>query len=139
MSQYQERQLIFSDEVETILASAGLADDARAKYRHTVMTTQMSPLEAAEYVTSGAYREVLSIGDVPETVSIMQEYEYSSPEHAIFSLAEYSGLGHEAVPAFRAAWMRSVNEGSDPFQRVVALAVDTYVSQDADLLPRRKV
>ena len=62
--------------------------------------------------------------------------DYLSPEHALVSFAEYSGLGYETVPAFRAAWMRAVEEYQDPFQRARELAIQLYTSRDADLLPR---
>ncbi len=62
--------------------------------------------------------------------------DYLSPEHALVSFAEYSGLGYETVPAFRAAWLRGVEDYQDPFQRARELAIQLYTSRDADLLPR---
>ena len=70
-------------------------------------------------------------------ISIKPEHEYSSPEDAIYSLAEYSGLGYEVVPALRAVWKRAINEFEPPFDRAVKLATDLYQSKDADLLPTK--
>ena len=64
--------------------------------------------------------------------------EYGSPEHAIYSMAEYSGLGYEIIPALRGAWLRGVRDGDVPFSRAYELATDLYDSQDADLLPKKK-
>ena len=64
--------------------------------------------------------------------------EYGSPEHAIYSMAEYSGLGYEIIPALRGAWLRGVRDGDVPFNRAYELATDLYDSQDADLLPKKK-
>ena len=68
------------------------------------------------------------------------EEDYQSPEHAIVAFAEYSGLGYEVIPAFRAAWMRGVNDHEDPFERAKSLAINLYDNEkDIDLLPNRKV
>lgn len=71
------------------------------------------------------------------SVEILSYEEYASDEHAIFSLAEYSDLGHEIIPAIRAAWLRAQRDGEDPFERAVLLASALYDSLDADLLPVR--
>jgi starvation-inducible DNA-binding protein len=68
---------------------------------------------------------------------IKPESAYSSPEDAIYSLAEYSGLGYEAVPAFRAVWKRAIDNYEPPFNRAVELATMLYVSRDSDLLPKK--
>lgn len=70
------------------------------------------------------------------TVQILPEEEYDSPEHVIIACAEYSGLGYETIPAFRATWLRAVRDLEDPYQRVKDLATLTYRSDDADLLPK---
>jgi hypothetical protein len=71
------------------------------------------------------------------TVTLLEEHEYYSPEHAIVAMAEYSGLGYDVIPALRAAWLRGVDEREDPFERAKALAVDCYDNdRDSDLLPR---
>lgn len=70
------------------------------------------------------------------TVTLLEEHEYESPEHAIVAFAEYSGLGYEIIPALRASWLRAVGEREDPFSRAKELATLTYSSIDADLLPK---
>jgi hypothetical protein len=72
------------------------------------------------------------------TVELKSEEEYETPEYAIFAMTEYSGLGYEAEPAFRAAWLRAVRNNENPFKRAAVLAVMTYDSMDSDLLPKRK-
>lgn len=72
-------------------------------------------------------------------VSIESKESYMSPEHAILCFAEFSGLGYDAVPAFRAAWIRGVTAGEDPFERASQLATTMYNSKDADLLPHKKI
>jgi len=64
--------------------------------------------------------------------------EYGSPEHAIYSMAEYSGLGYEIIPALRGAWLRGVRDGDTPFNRAYDLATKLYTSKDADLLPKKR-
>lgn len=75
---------------------------------------------------------------IDESMVFLQDSvdDYMSPEHALVAFAEYSGLGYESVPAFRAAWLRAVERGLDPFDRAKVLAIDLYTSPDADLLPR---
>jgi starvation-inducible DNA-binding protein len=63
--------------------------------------------------------------------------DYASVSDAILSLTEISGLGYGTEVAFKAAWMRAINEGSDPYARVKDLALNTYSSKDADLLPEK--
>lgn len=62
--------------------------------------------------------------------------EYESAEHAIIELAEYSGLGYEIIPSLRASWKRGVDANENGFERARELAVMTYDSEDADLLPQ---
>jgi hypothetical protein len=71
------------------------------------------------------------------SVEILPYEEYASDEHAIFSLAEYSDLGYEVIPAIRAAWLRGQRNGEEPFERAALLASALYDSPDADLLPVR--
>jgi hypothetical protein len=71
------------------------------------------------------------------TVSILPEDEYESREHAVFALAEYSGLGYETIPAIRAAWIRGIKNNENPFERAAVLASALYNSPDADLLPKK--
>jgi starvation-inducible DNA-binding protein len=71
-------------------------------------------------------------------VALKSATEYGSPEHAIFSMAEYSSLGYEAIPALRGAWLRAVRDGDIPFERAYSLATKLYESKDADLLPKKR-
>jgi starvation-inducible DNA-binding protein len=70
-------------------------------------------------------------------VALKSADEYGSPEHAIFSMAEYSGMGYEVIPALRGAWLRGVRDGDVPFSRAYELATKLYESKDADLLPKK--
>ena len=80
------------------------------------------------------------LADSELIIALKEENEYQSPEHAIVAFAEYSGLGYETVPAFRAAWMRGVDNREDPFERAKSLAINLYKnSKDTDLLPRKFV
>jgi starvation-inducible DNA-binding protein len=72
------------------------------------------------------------------TVELKDESAYNSPEEAIYSLAEFSGLGYEIVPALRAAWKRGVRDNVSAFKRAADLAIETYESIDSDLLPNAK-
>jgi hypothetical protein len=67
------------------------------------------------------------------------ETNFSSPEHAIFSLAESSTLGYDAIPAIRAAWLRGVRDEESAFDRARDLAVNLYESRDSDLLPSEEL
>jgi hypothetical protein len=72
-------------------------------------------------------------------VSILDREEYANEEHAIYSLAEFSGLGYEAIPAIRASWMRGARDGESGFDRASDLAINLYGSRDADLLPNKEL
>jgi hypothetical protein len=72
------------------------------------------------------------------TVEIKAESDYQSPEDAIYALSEFSGLGYEAEFPIRASWLRAVKGNQNPFNRASELAINTYDSQDADLLPIRE-
>jgi starvation-inducible DNA-binding protein len=69
-------------------------------------------------------------------IELKDESEYSDPEEAIYAFTEFSGLGHESAPIFRAAWKRGVNASESPFDRAANLAIYLYDSEDADLLPK---
>lgn len=71
-------------------------------------------------------------------VSLRSEEDYEYPEDAILAMTEYSGFGYEAEPAIRAAWLRGVRNGDDPFIRASLLASLGYESLDADLLPEQE-
>jgi hypothetical protein len=83
---------------------------------------------------------VASISDELRLEAVLRPQEfYETDEHAIFSIAEFSDLGYEVLPAIRAAWMRAIREGDNPFDRAVVLASALYESPDADLLPTRGI
>ena len=67
------------------------------------------------------------------------EEEYDSPEEAIFSMTEFSGLGYDAEQAFRASWLRALRNNDNPYKRASLLATMTYDALDSDLLPTREV
>ena len=69
-------------------------------------------------------------------IELRAQDEYETTEHAITEFAEYSGLGYEVIPALRAAWKRGVDNNESGFDRARELAVMTYDSEDADLLPQ---
>lgn len=69
-------------------------------------------------------------------VILMPKEEYASKEHAIYSLAEYSGLGYEVIPSIRASWLRAEKQGEDPYDRALDLSINLYYSKDSDLLPK---
>jgi hypothetical protein len=85
---------------------------------------------ATEAITASA------IASTELIIALKEENEYQSPEHAIVAFAEYSGLGYEVIPAFRAAWIRAVDSHEVPFERAQELAINLYSSRDADLLPK---
>lgn len=89
--------------------------------------------EDMELLLATAYAEAQLITELKE------ESEYESPEEAIFSMTEFSGLGYDAEQAFRASWLRAIRNNDNPFKRVSLLASMTYDSLDADLLPTREV
>jgi hypothetical protein len=70
------------------------------------------------------------------SISLKDADEYSSPEEAVLALTEYLGLGYEAEPAVRAAWLRGVDAGESPYHRAESMAEYGHSSDDADLLPR---
>jgi hypothetical protein len=70
-------------------------------------------------------------------ITIQDESFYATPEHAIFAITAYAGLGFEVISAFRASWLRAVRENDNPFERTRSLAVDLYSAHDADLLPKK--
>jgi hypothetical protein len=88
-----------------------------------------STIKASAALTAAAF------ADRDLYIELKDESEYENPEEALLAFAEYSGLGYESIPTFRAAWRRGVNAGESPFDRAANLAIDLYDSEDADLLP----
>jgi starvation-inducible DNA-binding protein len=85
---------------------------------------------------SGLTASIVASRDL--SIAIKPELDYDGPEDAIYSLAEYSGLGYEVVPALRAVWKRAIDDYEPPFDRAVQLATKLYQSKDADLLPTKQ-
>jgi hypothetical protein len=85
--------------------------------------------DSLELLLASAY------ADEQLTVTLLDEHDYQSPEHAIVAFAELSGQGYEIIPALRAAWLRGVRDKESPFARTAVLASALYNSKDADLLP----
>lgn len=72
----------------------------------------------------------------PLTAALPEEHTFSTDEQAILAITEYLGLGYEAEPAVRAAWIRGVRDGESPYHRAVCMAQYVFESSDADLLPK---
>lgn len=87
-------------------------------------------------ITAGAAVDYDSYIDSQLDVSVLSRENYASNEHAIYSMAEYSGFGYEIIPSLKASWIRGEKAGEDPFERALELAVNLYESTDSDLLPR---
>lgn len=92
-------------------------------------------LPSAHVKSSGS---LTASGDLSEHLVVELKDSYDSPEEAIFALTEYMGLGYEAEPAVRAAWIRAVKNEESPYQRALHMAQYTFDSKDADLLPKPK-
>ena len=71
-------------------------------------------------------------------IELQDESMYEGPEEALVAMAEYSGLGYETIPVFRAAWRRGVANNESPFDRAARLSIDLYDSEDSDLLPKQE-
>lgn len=67
--------------------------------------------------------------------SLKDPTEYNSIEETIVALTEASGLGYDAEFALKAAWMRAVRDGDNPFERAKLLALSPATSVDIELLP----
>jgi len=87
--------------------------------------------EIEEELAAVEFQDELAV-NAPETNT------YSSTKDAILALTEYSGLGYEAEFAIKAAWIRGIDSGDNPYARARELATSTYDSSDADLLPVRQ-
>lgn len=72
------------------------------------------------------------------TVEMKDRSDYESEEDAILAMTEFSGYGYEAETAIKAAWLRGIRDGQDPFERAFGLAQFGSTSIDADLLPTRQ-
>ena len=70
------------------------------------------------------------------SVVLGDESDYESPEQFVLACTEFMGLGYEAEPAVRAAWLRAVDAGESPYSRLKSMAEYAFESSDADLLPK---
>jgi len=79
----------------------------------------------------------VEVADLEEelTIALRRPQDYETIASAVLAITEYSGLGYESEPAFKAAWLRALNDGEDPFIRALSMAELKYNSKDADLLP----
>lgn len=68
----------------------------------------------------------------------LEENTFSNTENAIIALTELSGLGYSSEYALKASWMRAIKNNENPYKRARELAISTYNSKDADLLPKRE-
>lgn len=68
----------------------------------------------------------------------LKENIFSTAQEAVLALTEISGLGYDAEFAIKASWLRALSNGEDPYTRAHELAIMTYDSKDADLLPVRE-
>lgn len=103
-----------------VLPEGAVNDDAVIEYDRAKLEQDVDDMY---------YEQELSV-----TIKDLEEYE--STEDAITTLAEFSGLGYEIIPALRATWLRAVKDGEEPYNRARNLAEYTYDSKDADLLPQ---
>ena len=87
-------------------------------------------------ITASADFDYDSYVDSQLDVSVLSREDYASNEHAIYSMAEYSGFGYEIIPSLKASWLRAEKTGEDSFERALELATNLYESSDSDLLPR---
>ena len=91
-------------------------------------------LPESHQLSTRANSALIASAEIARTVDFI---DFSMPESAVLAATEYSGLGYQAEPAFRASWVRAVNRNEDPGSRIFDLAKRTYDSKDADLLPVR--
>lgn len=132
-----ENCMLYQSNDTCAILSFGIEDDAKCRFAifpaGAVKAKNPPPGdvdEIAELFADKEYDESQSL------VELQDEDAYDTPEHAIVALAEFSGLGYEAIPALRAAWLRAVNEDESGFDRARELAVSLYDGRDSDLLPR---
>jgi hypothetical protein len=71
------------------------------------------------------------------SIELKDQDSYENPEEALVAMAEYSQMGYEMIVPLRAAWLRAVEVGENPFERASELSTLTYESKDSDLLPRK--
>jgi hypothetical protein len=115
------------------LVKSGKPDNAKYTTDNDLLPKSHARSTRASIVASAAfeddYESELSVVLLPET-------EYTSKEQAILSLAEFSGVGYEIMPALNAAWARAELAGENSFERAKDLATSLHESRDAELLPK---
>ena len=119
------------------LVDMGMLDEEELKYmivdKDTGDVYDMRDEEDMELLLADAYANSQLFTE------LKLEEEYDSPEEAIFSMTEFSGLGYDAEQAFRASWLRALRNNDNPYKRASLLATMTYDALDSDLLPTREV
>lgn len=83
-----------------------------------------------ELLLASAYADSQLLVDLPA------KNTFETIDEAVLAATEYSDLGYEVEPAFRASWLRAVRNGEEPYKRIKMLATLKYDSLDSDLLPR---
>lgn len=114
------------------LVKSGKPDNAKYTTDNDLLPKSHPKSTRASVVASALeddYESELSVVLFPET-------EYTSKEHAMLALAEFSGMGYEILPALQASWNRAEQAEENPFDRAKELAVLLYESKDSDLLPK---
>lgn len=109
------------------------------KPRNPAYTTDYDLLPASHPKSTKSSNSIVASANEYDdvlTVTLKNEEDYLTKEHALLALAEYSGLGYEIIPALRTSWLRAVASGENPFERATILASALYESKDADLLPK---
>jgi hypothetical protein len=86
--------------------------------------------DSLELLLASAYADTQLVVDLPA------ENTFETVDEAVLAATEYSDLGYEVEPAFRASWLRAVRNGEEPYKRLKMLATLKYDSLDSDLLPR---
>lgn len=114
------------------LVSSGKPANANYKQDNDLLPKEHPRSTKEASITAGA------IARSELTIELRNEEDYVTPEHALVAFAEFSGLGYEVIPAFRAAWIRAVENEEEPFNRAKELAINLYSSRDADLLPKQQ-
>lgn len=118
--------------VEAFLHLLRVGEPANPMYRQDFDLLPVSHPKSTRSVTAGAVDDYLS----ELQVGLFAEGECKSPEKNILNFVEFFGLGYEAEPAIRAAWLRGVSAGESPYHRALNVAQYTSDSSDADLLPK---
>jgi hypothetical protein len=115
------------------LVKSGKPDNAKYTTDNDLLPKSHARSTRASIVASAAFEDDY---EAELSVVLLPETEYTSKEQAVLSLAEFSGVGYEIMPALNAAWLRAEKSGENGFNRAALLATDLYDSADSDLLPK---